>query len=231
MGPGTCGSCRSQLSPGARFCHRCGTRVAGGGSGARGERTAWIVAGTTIVLLVGTIVYQVAAKRPHPVLPDMANNGAAPFAAGEPGPAPDISQMSPRERFDRLYDRVIGAAERGDSVTVVQFSPMALGAYQLLDPVDADARYHAAMIHLTLGDFPEAVALADSILREVPGHLFGYVIRGEAAERQGRTGDVKRSYAEFLSHYDAEMKTNRPEYREHQPVIEDFSRRARRYQE
>ncbi|MGH7701730.1 MAG: hypothetical protein ACREMO_01435 [Gemmatimonadales bacterium] len=175
------------------------------------------MAGTTIVLLVGAIVYQVVARRPHPVVPDMANNGAA----------PDISQMSPRERFDRLYDRVIGAAERGDSATVIQFSPMALGAYRQLDTVNADARYHAAMIHLTLGDFPEATALADTILREVPDHLFGYVIRGEAAERQGRTVDLKRSYADFLSHYAAEMKTNRPEYREHQPVIDDFSRRAK----
>ncbi len=227
LGPRTCGSCRSQLSPGARFCHRCGIRVASGGSSAPSERTAWIVAGTTIVLLVGTILYQVVAKRPHPVVPDMASDGAAPFAGGQPGQAPDISQMSPQERFNRLYDRVLGAAERGDSVTVIRFSPMALGAYQQLDTIDADARYHAAMIHLALGQFPEATALADTMLREVPGHLFGYVIRGEAAGRQGRTGDLKRSYADFLSHYDAEMKANRPEYRDHQPVVEAFSRKAR----
>ena len=60
--------------------------------------------------------------------------------------------MSPRERFDRLYNRIMTAAENGDEGTVTNFTPMALSAYSMLDTVDADARYHAALIKLHTGD-------------------------------------------------------------------------------
>jgi hypothetical protein len=57
---------------------------------------------------------------------------------------------------------------------------MALGAYAQLDGFDADARDHAAVLHLQAGDTRSALALADTILAETPGHLFGYVIPGTA---------------------------------------------------
>ena len=41
--------------------------------------------------------------------------------------------MTPRERFDRLFNRIMQAAERGDSAQVERFTPMALGAYHQLD--------------------------------------------------------------------------------------------------
>lgn len=166
----------------------------------------------------------------HPAAPpDMANVGnvgAAP-GGGPTGPAPDISSMSPRERFDRLFERVVRASEAGDSVTVVQFAPMALGAYAQLDAVDTDARYHAAMIDLAVRDFPGAEALADTILAGAPGHLFAYLIRGEAADRQNNAAALTRSYQDFLDHYDAEMRAGRVEYAEHRPALDDFRTRAK----
>ena len=68
------------------------------------ERSAWIVAGTLSALLVGLIVYNVVTQEPAPQIPDMANAGAAAGdQSGAPvGAPPDISQLSPRERFDRL---------------------------------------------------------------------------------------------------------------------------------
>jgi hypothetical protein len=159
----------------------------------------------------------------------MGNSGNAGAAESPASPirAPDISAMSPRERFDRLFDRVMRAAEHGDTVTVVQFGPMALGAYGMLDSVDVDARYHAAMLNLVLGGPAAAKALGDTILTEAPGHLFGYMVHGEAADRQNDTTRLGESYREFLAHYDAEMKRGRVEYTEHRPVLEDFRTRAR----
>jgi hypothetical protein len=141
--------------------------------------------------------------------------------------APDISAMSPRERFDRLFDRVMRATESGDSVTVAQFGPMAIGAYAQLDTVNLDARYHAAMLDLALGELPAAAALADTIQSEAPGHLFAYMVRGEVAERRDRAADLTASYRDFLAHYDAEMKLGRVEYTEHRPVLDAFRTRAR----
>jgi hypothetical protein len=142
------------------------------------------------------------------------------------GRAPDISGMTPRERFDRLFNRIMQAAERGDSLEVRRFIPMALGAYQQLDDRDLDARYHAAVLHLEVGDFAPAYALADTILEESPHHLFGYLIRGTAAGLQGDTAARARAERDFLTNYRAEMAANRVEYLEHKQVIEEFSKEA-----
>lgn len=232
----SCGSCHAELSAQARFCHRCGHPVASGTrAGPRSERTAWLVAAALCVLLVGGIVYQVSGGAPAPPAPDMANTGAdsrnrtpAQQLPGEElgGSAPDISGMTPRERFDRLFNRIMQAAERGDSLEVRRFIPMALGAYQQLDDRDLDARYHAAVLHLEVGDFAPAYALADTILEESPHHLFGYLIRGTAAGLQGDTAARARAERDFLTNYRAEMAANRVEYLEHKQVIEEFSKEA-----
>jgi hypothetical protein len=231
----TCAACRADLSPQARFCHRCG-RPAGADPviPARAalparERRAWIVAGALCVALLAMILFRVW-RPPAPVAPDMANSGAASAEAlgsqGPAGPAPDISRMTPRERFDRLFNRIMQAAESGDSAQVVRFTPMALGAYAQLDSVDADARYHAAVLRLQVGDVPGALALADTILARTPGHLFGYLVRGDAADLQGDTAAAGRAGRDFLTHYDAEMRANRVEYQEHAGVIADFKQRT-----
>jgi hypothetical protein len=136
--------------------------------------------------------------------------------------------MTPRERFDRLFNRIMQAAGRRDSAEVERFTPMALGAYQQLESRDADARYHAAVLHLQVGSFSQAAALADTILSESPGHLFGYIIRGEVAELQGDSGLLARSRRDFLSRYDREIGTRRVEYLEHQPVVDEFKGEAER---
>jgi hypothetical protein len=134
--------------------------------------------------------------------------------------------MSPRERFDRLFNRIMQAAERGESAQVEQFTPMALGAYAQLEIRDIDARYHAAVIHLQAGNIPQARALADTILTEAPGHLFGYVIQGTAARLQNDRPGQARAEQEFLAHYQAETTAKRVEYLEHGPVLEEFKSEA-----
>ena len=155
----------------------------------KSDRQAWLVAGTVCVLLVAGIVYKVSSDASGPVAPDMANagsSGGAVATAGPSGPAPDISAMTPRERFDRLYNRIMQASERSDSAEVERFTPMALGAYQQLDTRDADARYHAAVLQMQVGNFPAARALADTIVQESPGppvRLRHPGHRGPVAER------------------------------------------------
>jgi hypothetical protein len=187
-------------------------------------------AGGAVVGVVATILVLLLrgpSGRP-PAGPEAA--GPAPFAGGEApmgaGLPPDISQMTPRERFDRLYNRIMRSAESGDENAVTQFAPMALQAYAQLDRFDADARYHAAMLRMHTGDVAAAQALADTILAETPGHLLGYVLLGTVARFQKDSQALARNYQEFLKHYDAEMKAKRPEYTEHARSIEDFHKAA-----
>ena len=233
---GPCPSCRQPLSPGARFCHRCGVPVreaaegAGGaaGGGKRRERVAWSVAAIAVLLAVALLLWLAGSFRPA-AAPEMGNagNGGA-GGAGLSNRAPDISNMTPAQRFEALFDRIERAGANGDSVTAQQFSPMALGAYAMLDSTNNDFRFDAALLHLGVGELAAALALADTIARQVPGHLFAELIRGEAAARQSDSSALRRAYRDFLAHYDAELRAGRPEYAEHQPLLDDFRSRAQK---
>ena len=227
-----CAHCQAELSPQARFCHRCGQPVgkaAAIASAGASDRPAWLVAGTVCVLLVAGIAYKVSSNAPEAAAPNMANAGSSAGVAANGGPAvaaPDISTMTPRERFDRLYNRIMQASERSDSAEVERFTPMALGAYEQLDSVNVDARYHAAVLHLQVRDFPAARALADTILAQSPAHLFGFIVRGEVAKFQDNPRTRAQAQRDFLAHYDAEMAAKRVEYLEHRPVMDEFKAEA-----
>jgi hypothetical protein len=154
---------------------------------------------------------------------DNAPQGAVSAGAGSP---PDISNMSPRERFDRLYNRIMTAAENGDDATVTNFTAMALSAYTMLDTIDEDARYHAALLRLHTGDISGATALGDTILAQTPGHLFGYIVLGTVARFRKDDAGLKRAYSGFLSHFDTEMKAGRGEYEDHGRSLTDFKQAA-----
>jgi hypothetical protein len=194
------------------------------------DRTPWIIAGVALVALLGVLLVMVTRTSSAPAVTTEAgaslggDNGGA-GGAGEGAP-PDISAMSPRERFDRLYNRVMRAAQAGDEATVSRFSPMALMAYAQLDSIDADARYHAALLEVHNGDVAGPAALADTILARQPGHLFGYVIRGTVARWQKDDKALARAYAGFLQHYDAEIKAARPEYADHKTSLDEFHQQA-----
>lgn len=182
------------------------------------ERITWFVAGAITMALVGALILKVR-QAPVVVDPEIAGPVASTGATGTP---PDISNLSPRERFDRLFNRVMRAAESGDEATVTNFAPMALSAYGMLDQIDADARYHAALIDLHTGNIDGASALADSILTADPGHLFGYIVRGTIARFQKNDAVLQQAYKDFRSHYAAEKKRARPEYEDHAKSIEEF---------
>lgn len=193
-----------------------------------GSPTPWIIAGLLTVIAIATVVYA-SSKRGAQAAPSMANAGnAAVDAPGAPvtGAAPDISNMTPREQFDRLHDRVVGAAERNDTTSVIRFWPMALGAYDQLPASDrdADARYHMAALHLLVGQFPAALALADTILTLSPNNLTGYYIRGLAAEFQADSGAARDARRAFRANFDTEIGKAQPEYTHHRPLLDQYLR-------
>ena len=217
LAPGTCASCGGIIAAQARFCPTCGASAA---AGRRRPGAAWVAAGAAVVALVLVLGFVVRGESRGP-----SSVVAAP-AGADAGTPPDISQMSPRERFDRLYERSMRASESGDTATVARFAPMALLAYQQLDSIDADARYHAALLRLHTGDIPGAEALGDSILALNPGHLFGYIVKATVGRWQHDAPAEKAAYAAFLSHYDAELKAERPEYTAHKTIMDDMRQRA-----
>lgn len=180
-----------------------------------------MVAGAALVGLLGVLLFTMARTASTP------SAAAEPAAAAEGGGgAPDNSDMSPRERFDRLYNRVMRATQAGDEAGMSRFTPMALMAYSQLDSLDADARYHAALLEVHSGDMAGPTALADTLLAQDPGHLFGYMIRGTVARWRKDAAGLSRAYAGFLEHYAAELKATRPEYADHKTSVEEFRQAA-----
>ena len=136
---------------------------------------------------------------------------------------PDLTTLSPRERFDRLYNRVMRAAETGNTDEVARFAPMAFAAYRQLPAVDADARYHAAVLHLHVaGDTALALRLADSIAADIPRHLFAALIRGTAGRQAGNPGLLAAAQRDLLAAWEEEQQADRPEYRDHRTMLEQF---------
>jgi hypothetical protein len=234
LGPSACASCHAPLAAGAKFCTQCGTpsgvSAGTGATAPTGDRKAWSVAAAiSAVLLVAVLALVARGNKGAPETAGAvgADGAVAPFAGGAGGGTPpDISNMSPRQRFDALYNRIMRASESGDQQTVTTFTPMALMAYEQLDTVDADARFHLATLKLHSGEVGGAAAIADTLLLKDPGHLFGYVIQGTVARWNKDDGALKKAYQAFLSHYDAEMAKGRTEYTDHERMMTDFQQAA-----
>ncbi|GIW52240.1 MAG: hypothetical protein KatS3mg081_1595 [Gemmatimonadales bacterium] len=216
----TCRVCSAPLSPGARFCHLCGSAVAAPPSAAAGSKAQWLpwtVAAAAAAALVGVLLGRSGES-------SASGAAAGGFAAsgGAPMATTDISSMTPRERADRLFDRIMRAAARGDTGEIEFFTPMALQAYALLDQLDADARYHIGLIQAEAGNLDATLAQADSIERTWPGHLFGGMLRAEVARRRGQSSELRRWYRWFLERYEREQASGKPEYSDHRTALEAF---------
>jgi hypothetical protein len=211
-----CRSCRAPLTPGAKFCHRCGT-PAGAAPPDRqtgiGSALPWAVAGIALLALIALAAGQRFGRAPE-------SRSTEQSAAGPMTRAPDISSLSPAERAERLYDRIMGAAERGRVDSVRFFMPMALQAYAALGNLTIDQRYDLGRLAEVAGDARLATAQADTILRAHSQHLLGLVLASRAARLRG-DDRASRSYLDRLARAEREERLRQlPEYLLHQNDID-----------
>ena len=229
-----CVACASPLSPGARFCHACGTAVGTSGGERResaGLSTAlpWTVAAIALVALIALVAAQRFNARTATSLDAPLN--ALPQAGiddrgmGAPARAPDISAMSPRERADRLFDRIMLLDSEGKQDSVRFFAQMGIEAYRLLPDIDHDARYDMGRIAAVAGAYDIAAAQADTILRQSPAHLLALSLRADVARKTGDEARARDLERRFLAALDAERAKSLPEYQRHQNDIEAEARR------
>lgn len=250
-----CVSCGQPLTAGSKFCSNCGAvagvgtaagaaagpvvvapRVAMGATTA--ERLPWAVAGIAfLVVFVVVVNGGLNAKRgssvdgpanalPNPSVDAGAAGGAAAGGA-EPGAmaASDISNLSPTEIADRLFDRVMRLSQEGKTDSVAFFAPMAAQAYQMMEqaqghPFDADQRFDVGRIGVVAGARQIAKAEADTILRQQPDHLLGLLLAAQAAKLTGNTAAMTAYKAAFARVKARELAKNLPEYTRHRAEID-----------
>lgn len=142
--------------------------------------------------------------------------------------APDISSLSPQERADRLYNKVMMLATQGKTDSVLFFAPMALTAYQMLSPLNADQRYDMGRIGEVAGALPLAKAQADSILRENPNHLLGLILEARLATLTGDSTGLHTYERRLIAAAKSETSKKREEYLRHQDDITSALQQARK---
>ena len=241
----SCAVCQTPLTPGARFCHNCG---AGAGAAPRAisygaSPTAlssrsvlpWAIGIVAVLALVIAVAVQqrgdsqsqaIGANIP---LDGSGGGPAAPFAGGAGGAvrAPDISSMSPRERADRLYDRVMRLASEGKTDSASFFATMAAQAYEMLGPLDNDLKYDYGRMAEMAGNLPEAKRQSEAILASSPDHLLGLILGARAAQLQNDGATRARLYKKLLAVEKVEQAKSIEEYERHKGDIEAAIAEAR----
>lgn len=133
---------------------------------------------------------------------------------------PDISTLSPRERAESLFERLMRLNESGKADSVRFFAPMAIAAYQMLDSLRPDDRYDLGRVGIVTGLTELARAQADTILAGHPRHLLGLIL-GISAARLERNGATESAMERrLLAAERSELASSRQEYLRHRADID-----------
>jgi hypothetical protein len=189
----------------------------------------WAVAALALASLLAMLVGQRYGARPGgttDVLDGANAQGSAVISAPGSAPAggmpraPDISQMTPAQRAERLYDRIMTENEAGNKQSVQTFMPMAIAAYEMLAPLNLDQRYDLGRLGEVGGDAALARAQADTILAARPTHLLGLALAARVARAAGDDARARQLDARLLAAEPKERTAGLPEYLLHKTDID-----------
>ena len=219
--PGTrafCSECGAKLDLDARFCHNCGVPVAGGArraasqGGALSRTPAWAVPVVAVVAMIVIVAVRYGSTDRAAATP----LGAAPQGAAR---APDISSLTPQERADRLFNRVMRLDSEGHADSAAFFAPMALGAFEALAPYTPPVRYDVGLVALVTGRIDLAKAQADSLLAERPTHLLGLSLAARVAEARNDSAAALAFRRRLVAAEASERRSGLQEYTDHDADI------------
>ena len=220
------------MTAGAKFCHRCGTPAgaAAPNKSARVESAIpWAVAAIALVAVIALAVGQRFGARPTGTTDVLEGaNGQGTTVISAPGAeppqgmprAPDISNMTPAQRAERLYDRIMTEHEAGRDDAARTFFPMAVSAYEMLGALTLDQRYDLGRIGEVGGDAALARAQSDTILAQRATHLLGLVLGASAARMTNDEVRAKALEQRLLAAEASERAAALPEYLLHKRDID-----------
>jgi len=220
--PKFCSECGTKLNANARFCQNCGSPIHGRSSS--DERATWSpgssalrwgVPAVAVALLIVLSIFKLGSRGGTT---DSAQRVPLGSGAGTVQ-APDISSMSPDERADRLFNRVMRLSSEGKADSAAFFGPMAMGAIEALAPLNAHRRYDMGLVALVTGDAAKAAAEADTILKQRPNHLLGLSLAARAADARGEAAASRNFRRRLVAAEPAERRSGLAEYTDHDADI------------
>ena len=223
-GSATCPFCTSRVQGEARYCQNCGKSLHS--IGWLSPQTLTVLASAVIALVaLGLLFASVIDFERSSSTNTTAATSQKTAVSGQP---PDLSEMTPREAADRLFNRVMMADEQGNAAEVERFTPMAVSAYEMLESLDSDALFHVGLIHAAAGEIEEARNYAERLKAVAPNHLLAALLDHRLAEADNNATAAAAAASRFHDHYDEEISIGRPEYEHHRTSIaRDFGRISR----
>ena len=215
--PRFCAECGTELLTDAAFCHNCGVPVGGRPAPAPpglSPTLKWGVPAAAIVALVVLSLFRMGATDASREATTATSLSAAPAGA------PDISSMSPTERADRLFNRVMRLWSEGKADSAAFFAPMALSAFEGIAPMTAHVRYDVGLVALIAGDLERASAESDSILAARENHLLGLVLAARVADARGDVAAGNALRARLAKAERSERASGLQEYQDHAADID-----------
>lgn len=189
-----------------------------------GNNLPWWIAGAALFGLILVVGWSMV--RPSGPAAPAATSGSG--GAAPPQATTDISQMTPREAADRLFNRVMTTISQGDTAGAMAFQPMAVQAYVRAEPLDRDGVFHQALLEL-MGDPGAALASAERILEEEPDHILALGVAANASISLERPEDAQAYYQQILDVFPEESSRALPEYEAHQVLVDDYLSQAESY--
>jgi predicted nucleic acid-binding Zn ribbon protein len=233
-----CRKCSSALEPDAVFCSECGTPTGFKPEKPKTATLPWVFSALALVAFAVAIAFFVRGQA-APRIGDMGMTGGLPEAeqgqamggaAGAPsGGMADLSQMSPRQAADRLFERAMREEDGGDTERAKFFANMAVQAYGQVPPaeIDLDAHFHLGLLQLLQENTQVARAEAETILAVRPNHLLGLALSARVARAEGDDAAEAAAYDRFLESLDSERASGLTEYQMHGTLIDNETVRAR----
>jgi len=214
-----CAACGTPARPGAKFCHECGARLGGRSPGGWSRAVPVALLAGLVVVVFAVVVGVAFMLRPELFRAPQSASRMPQSASGAPAassaPSADLSQMSPKEAADWLFNRTMRAQELGNPDEARRFAPMALEAYGRIDGLDADAHYHLGLLYGVMDDDANMRRQIDALRQVAPNHLLAFALEHELALKRGDEAAAERAVAALNAAYDSEIAAGRPEYEAH----------------
>lgn len=205
------------------------------GAPAKSTPLPWVVAAIALLAMFAMLAGREFNSRsgstldaPANALPQAGLDDREPQTGGGTVRAPDISSMSPEERTDRLFNKVMMLYSQGKSDSVQFFAPMALQSYLMMGTLNNDQRYDMGRVAEVSGAIPLAKAQADSILKKSPTHLLGLILAARVAAIQGDSTALRSLEKRIVAAEKPELAKKLDEYDRHQDDIANGVAQARK---